>query len=294
MLEQQGKYNDLSDKLRAEIEERVAGFGKSVRFKFKIDQPNPDPFKYNGPIIFPFIYTLDPKVFQITDPYEDRPGKQKVKTIALIDKLSEGEKTESRFKSIKISEKSRGVLYYDLESIEQQEFAAYCLLHPKLEGGRFMDKGRLPIFSIVDERKLATEQREERGERKKAMDFAERMSDKEVVDFADAMNWDSTKDAGILRNEIEDLAEHTPKIFNDLVSNEKMEYQAVVKQAFDNNVISYDPIGNQVTYVSTSQVISVLSSDMNKSEVERAAEWFQFGGNNAQKAYNKVKSLLKK
>lgn len=293
MLEQQGNFNDLSPKLRKEIEDQVAAFGKSVRFKFSIDNPNPDPLKYNGAIIYPFIYTLQPKTFQITDPYETREGKQKVKNIGIVEKANDKGQPE-RFKAVKISEKSKGVLYYDLESIEQREYTAYCLLHPKLMGGKFADKSKLSVFSIIDENKLATEQRTLRSAKLEAGIYAAKMSDKEVVEFADAMTWDSTEEMGILRNKIEDLAENTPDIFNDLVTNDKMKFQSVVKQALDNNIISYDPISNKINWVSTSQPIMQLSSDFDKNEVERAAIWFQLGGEQATKAFEKVKSLLNK
>lgn len=298
MLEHQGIYNDLSPQLREEIENRVIGFGKSVRFKFKIEKPNPDPLKYNGALIYPFLYTLDPKTFQIIDPYEDRPGKQKVKTIGIVNKLKEDGKTAESFKCVRVGERFKGVLYYDLGDIDQMELAAYLLLHPKLTEGKFADKNKTPVFSIINETKLATEQRASRSAKLIALNFAEKMSDKEVVDFADAMggdnNWDSTQDIGILRNKIEDLAENTPDIFNDLVKSDKMEFQTVVKQAFDNKIINYDPIGNKIFWVSTTQAIAVLSADLYKNEVERAAEWFQLGGEKATKAFEKVKSLLKK
>ncbi len=298
MLEHQGNYNDLSPKLREELEARVNGFGKSVRFKFNIEKPNPDPLKYNGALIYPFTYTLDPKVFQITDPYETREGKQKVKSIAIINKMKEDGKTAESFKCVRINERFKGVLYYDLEDIDQRELTAYLLLHPKLIEGKFADKNKIPVFSIINETKLATEQRTLRSAKLIAGNYAAKMSDQEVVDFADAMGgdntWDSTQDLGVLRNKIEELAEQSPDIFNDLVKSDKMQFQTVVKQALDNHIISYDPSGNKITWVSTSQPIAVLSSDLEKNEVERAAEWFQLGGEKATKAFEKVKSLLKK
>ena len=47
-LEPVAHYNNLSAKLREEIEAKLKGFGKSVRYKFEISKPNPDPAKYNG------------------------------------------------------------------------------------------------------------------------------------------------------------------------------------------------------------------------------------------------------
>jgi len=294
MLEQQGTYNDLSPKLREELEKRIDNFGKSVRFKFNISKPNPDPEKYGGiKVIYPFLYTLDPKTFQIIDNDENRAGKQKVKTIGIIDKLKEDGKVE-RFKCVRVGERFRGVLFLNMEVIEQREMAAYLLLHPKLAGGKFADKQKNPVISIIDEVQLADEQRTLRSSKLIASNYAAKMSDKDVVEFADAMSWDSTEDIRVVRNKVEDLAEHTPDIFNDLVASDKMKYQTVVKQAFDNHIINYDPIANKISWVSTSQPIAQLGSNLDLNEVERAAAWFQLGGEQAEKVFQKIKSLLKK
>lgn len=291
MLQQQGIYNDFTDELRAEIDKKIEGFGKKMRIKFDISKPNPDPAKYNGNTIYPFLYTLDPKTFKITDPYEKRPGKQKVKNVGIVDKINEKGDVAS-FKCVRISERMKGVLELDLTVPEQLEMAEYVLLHPKLKEGKYMDSQKIQMISIIDENKYATEQRTLRSAKTQALNFAMQMSEKQVVEFADAMNWDSTEEMSIIRNKIEDLAEHTPDIFNDLVKDEKMKFQAVVKQAFDNKVISYDPTGNRIIWVSTTQPIAQLGTDLDKNEVERAALWFQLGGENATKAFEKVKSLM--
>lgn len=291
MLQQQGIYNDFTDELRAEIDKKIEGFGKKMRIKFDISKPNPDPAKYNGNTIYPFLYTLDPKTFKITDPYEKRPGKQKVKNVGIVDKINEKGDVAS-FKCVRISERMKGVLELDLTVPEQLEMAEYVLLHPKLKEGKYMDSQKIQMISIIDENKYATEQRTLRSAKTQALNFAMQMSEKQVVEFADAMNWDSTEEMSIIRNKIEDLAEHTPDIFNDLVKDEKMKFQAVVKQAFDNKVISYDPTGNRIIWVSTTQPIAQLGTDLDKNEVERAALWFQLGGENATKAFEKIKSLM--
>jgi len=291
MLEQQGIYNDFSPELRRKIEEKVDSYGKKMRIKFDVAKPNPDPVKYNGPTIYPFLYTLDPKTFKITDPYEKREGKQKVKNVGIVKEIDDKGAVKS-FSCVRVSERMKGILELDLEVPEQYEMAMYAMVHPKLTEGMFADKQKNAVISIIDENKLATEQRALRSAKLKASVYAEKMSDKEVVEFANAMNWDSTEDMGIIRNKIEDLAENEPAAFNDLVQNDKMKFQAVVKQALDNKIISYDPIGNKILWVSTTQPIAQLGTEEDKNEVEKAALWFQLGGDNATKAFKKIESLL--
>ncbi len=293
MLAQQGIYNDFSPELRKELEAQVESFGKRMRVKFDIAKPNPDPQKYNGAIIYPFTYTLDPKTFKVTDPYEKREGKQKVKSVGIIKTLKTDatSNVETSFFCIRLNERVRGVLDLDLEVPEQAEQAMYVLIHPKLAGGKFADKQKTPVMSIVNEAAFAKEQRTNRTAKKLATDYAFTMSEQDVMDFADAMNWER-EDEGILRNKIEELAETTPAAFNDLVKGELLKVQAVVKKALDNKIISYDPLGNRVLWVSTGQPLAQLSGEEDKNEVQKIALWFHVGGDQAKKAFDKVKSLM--
>ena len=45
MLHREGVWNDLSPKLIEKLEAQINSFGKSVRFKFDIANPDPDPEK---------------------------------------------------------------------------------------------------------------------------------------------------------------------------------------------------------------------------------------------------------
>ena len=79
MLQHEGVFNDISPKLRKELEAKIDTFGKKVRYKFNIGNENPDPDKKDGKVIFPRLWTLSPAVFNIVDPYESREEKQKGK-----------------------------------------------------------------------------------------------------------------------------------------------------------------------------------------------------------------------
>lgn len=297
MLEKVGLYNDLSDGLRKILEDKIVSFGKRVRFKFNISNRNPDPEQKSGAMIFPFLWTLDPITFNIIDPHEDRKNVQKVKKIGIVEETNEkGE--PSKFRRIRISEQEKGIVVYDLTKIEDIESTIYLLIHPKLTGGIFANKDVRQVISLIDEQAVATEQRNLRVARKKATDVAAQMSDKEVVDFADAMSggdkekWDSTQDNDILRNEVEILAETSPEFFNDLVAGKKIEYQATVKQAITKGIITFDPGEYKFTWTSNSQTIAVLQPVGNKNEIEKLAEFFQTGGEKADVVYKKIKALI--
>lgn len=294
LLQQVAHFNDLSLKLRDELTEKIRSFGKVVRYKFNISNPNPDPEKYGGiEVIWPNLYTLDPTVFHINDPYEDRANKQRSKRIALIDGVDD-RGLPNRFKKIRIEGRLKGILTLDIaDNDEHLNYAMFLELHPKLIGGMFADKTKYQMVSRIDEKALAEDQRSIRTAKLKALNIAEQMSDKQIISFADAMMWDSSEDVFLLRNKVEELAENSPEFFSDLVNSKNLEYQASIQQALNKKIISFDPGEYKFVWSSNQQVIAILQPVGQKNNVEKMAEWVQTGGQKGEEFYKKLKSLLK-
>lgn len=303
-LEKKMQFNDLSPKLRAKLEEKVRGFGKLVRYKFEISNPNPDPQKYNGATLWPNVYTLDPTVFNILDPMEDRKSPEgssvsKSKRIALI--IGEDDKgVPNKFKKIRVEGKHFGVLTLHIEEGNEDWYTAiYLELHPKMNGGDFSDKTKQQVFSRIDEVKVASAERVLRSARKKAMDIAENMEPQEVIDFADAMSgggsnieWDSTQDERVLRNKIESLAETSPDFFNELVASKEMEIQALIRKAITKEIISFNPAENKFIWVSNQQTAGAFQPLEGKNEIQMFAELIANGGAKMDEVYKKIKSMV--
>ena len=290
-LEPVAHYNNLSAKLREEIEAKIKGFGKSVRYKFEISKPNPDPAKYNGDTVWPNRYTLDPAVWDITDPYEVA-GKSKSKKIGIIDGIDENGKP-NRFRKIRVMAPQKGVLILDLENQEDYYTAFALELHPKLIGGKFEDKNAYRVVTRIDENAEAETKRKERTARKKALDAAESMEDADIVNFADAMMWDSGEPANILRNKVEELAETDPEFFNDLIEKKEIQVRALVKQALDKRIITHDPVENKFMWASNMQLITALPVSLTANHVQQFAEWLVVGGTKAEEVHKKIKELSK-
>jgi len=291
LLSQQGKYNDLSPSLRKKLVEKVKGFGKKVRYKFEISHDNPDPLKESGKTIWPTIYTLQPATFNINDKEENRDGKSNSKAVGLIEKTDD-KGTPTKFRKIKLHGKDAGVLKLDLEdSAEDFDFAMYLELHPKLVGGMFADKNKRQLITRIDEHKLAKEARELRSDKIKALNAIQSMSDEDLVNFADAMLWDSSEEPELLRNRAEELAETNPVYLNDKIKGKTVEYQATIKQAIDRGIISFDPAEYKFFYTGNKQTITTLSPAGTKNEVEKFAEFLQTGGQKADEIYKKIKAL---
>lgn len=293
MLEQVAQYNDFSQKLREELEAKVKSFGKRVRFKFNISNPNPDPEKYNGAIIWPFLWTLDPAIFTIVDPYEKRESKSKSKQVAMVERQDE-KGVPNKFERIRVHGRYQGIITYDLGLTEDQKRVMYILLHPKLSGGRFSDPSKQQIMSLIDEKQEASVAKGQRQNRKLAMVAASNMTDAEVREFAAAMLWDETEDIEVLRNLVEESAEATPSMFIDLVENKSVEFKALVKRAVDQKFIAYNPSEFKFVWVENQQTITMIGQGLDgKHEVDRLAEWLMTSGKQGDSVYNKLKSLLK-
>jgi hypothetical protein len=294
-LENFAHFNDLSPKLREELEQKVESFGKRVRYKFDVAKPNPDPEKYNGDFVYPNMYTLDPTKFTIQDPYENREGKSKTKNIGLVDDGFINDKgIPERFKKIKLSGSDKSVLTLNIEENRDDFYMAMLLeLHPKNKGSQFMSKTLYPIISRIDENAAARGARTERSERLKALNVAQGMSDSELIDFADAMQWDSADDIEILRNKAEELADNNPIYFNDFVQGKTIEYQSLVKQAMNKGLISFNHGDYSFVWTGNQQVITNLPPTGQKTEIQKMSEWMQTSGNKGDDFYKKLKSLVK-
>lgn len=294
-LENFAHYNDLSPKLRLELEKKVESFGRVVRYKFDIAKPNPDPSRYNGDTIYPNIYTLDPTRFTLQDPYEDRDDKTKTKTIALIDENAiSADGLPEKFVKVRVNGASKSVLTLNIEDNREDFYMAMFLeLHPKNKSGKFARKDVFQVFSRIDENAAAREARTERSERLKALNAAQSMSDTELIDFADAMQWDSSDNIEVLRNKTEELADTNPIYFNDLVNGKAVEYQSLIKQAMNKDLISFNYGEYKFVWSGNQQTITTLSPTGTQTEIQKLSEWMQTNGNKGDDLYKKLKSLVK-
>lgn len=290
LLETVGKINAISETLRAEVETKVLSFGDSVRYQFDISKPNPDPER-KGTYIWPHVYTLQPRTFVVVDPYAAK-GHQNAIKVGMIKKLDDEGKKVELWEKIQVEGQNRGMIECDLTTPEGIATAMYLEMHPKNKDGMFVKEGH-KVFSRIDENKLAVEKRAERSLRKKAMDIAEVMSDAEVMKFAAAMTW-KENDLGILRNDIEEMAEQEPAYFLELhaENGKTIEYQAAVQRAKDKGKIVYNGVDNTYTW-ENGKVITMLAVESMKSDVEQMAVWLETGGEQAQQAYKKIQSLIK-
>ena len=149
-----GTYNRLSPETRKKVEEKISSFNGRVRYKFNIGYDNPDPEKYNGKIIYPNTYTLDPCRLQIVDTAETRAGETKQKLFALVDADSVNDKgNPERVGKMRVYGRQGGVVELNTSEPGSEDWhkAFYIEMHSKLKDGIFQSKELIPIIERIDE-----------------------------------------------------------------------------------------------------------------------------------------------
>lgn len=287
MLQQTGKFNDFSPKLIDKIEKLIESFGPTVRYRFDIERENPDKSFYNGKTIFPAQFTLDPAHWVIQDKEEDRPGKSKTKSVAIVLETDD-RGNPTRYGRIRILAPEKGIMQLNLETPEELDTCIAIELHPKMKDGLFQDKNLVPVVARIDEAKASTEERNIRSLKRKAGNIAAEMSEAEIIQFSEAMQWDASQQPSVLANLVENLAEDDPKFFTDLIESKDLECRATVQRAKNKNIITFDPADYRFTWTGNHQPIATLSPVGDKSEIEKLSDWLQ----GQPEVYKKLKSLV--
>lgn len=292
MLDQIGTkavYNNLSPKLREQLEKKAKEAGRYVKYKFAIAKRNPDQeLKTGGEYLYPLRWALTPVTFYITD-----PGDGLRKRIGIVDRLKEFGAPDDGFRRVLLEEQYRGILRLDMEHMPDQDMFMYLELHPKLEGGLFRDNNEMAVFRRIDEVKEAKTSLTVRENRANAMFAASQMSTHEIKDFACAMGWDESEDISIIRDKIMELAENDPQWFKDFINNKSIEYRSVIKRAMDNKIIAWQPVENKFVWASNNQTIAILDRCEDGKVLERMSDWV-ITSKNGQEVYTKLKGLLLK
>ncbi len=292
MLKVLGEINNLSPKTVKEIEDKIKGFGDSVTYRFNISNPDLDPEAKEGAVRFNQVHNLSPRSFRILDKNKNE-GSIFV-TIQLIEETlinNLGTEYVSKFGKIKILEHQKGIVDYDLTKKENLEKVFYIECHPKLSEGIFCDKEKVSIIFRVNKAADAVSKIANREVRRKAETLASNMTDSQVVDFAQAMGWESKIDIKILRDKVENEAEINSVTFNDLVEGENIKFRSLVFKAKDKSIIKFDQSSFGFYWVGNEQPITILSPDGEESADNKFATWLMVS-DAEQSIFKKIKSLV--
>jgi hypothetical protein len=290
MLASIGIFNNLSDKLRAELEERAKAAGNRIRYRFNISHPNPDPEKFNGPIVWPSCYTLTPKRFFI----QDRDSKRK--EIMMVDEIDEkGKPIVTR--KVQCLERMAGEFWLDLSIQEDLDTFAFIELHPKTKTGLFPDKNiadaNYPVYRI-EELKEAKLNRAGRNKKFDAIYVAKNYKLSEVKDFACAMGWEEGEEEDILRDRVEALADADPAFFIGFIDEDSIPYRATVKRAIGSRLWEYLPDESRVIWSSNKEPVCPVKRGLSDEGalLKEISIWLQTS-KNGEEIYKRVRTMLK-
>lgn len=286
MLEAQGKFNQLSNELRKELDEKAESAGRFIKYKFDISHKNPDGQMTNGEFLWPQNYTLTPATYAIVD-----PGDKKLKNIALVGFLKENGAEYDHFLRVTLLEPDMGILTLDMAKQDDRDRFAFIEMHPKMSGGMFRDNESVAVISRIDEVKVASQALNSRTLRINAMYVASQMPMSEVMDFAAAIGWNEHEEAIILREKITALAENDPEWFRNFIDNKSIEYRSAINRARDNNIINWLPVESKFVWASNKQTIAVLDRVEGGNELERMTDWIMTS-KNGMEVFTKLKSML--
>lgn len=291
MLEQQGTkvvYNNLSDQLRQDLEDKAAELPRYVKYKFAIARKNPDPEqRTGGEYLYPQHWSLSPVTYDIIDPYDKRRKK-----IGLVSKLKEYGHPGDGFKRVTLEEVWRGLYILDMQDKDDRDTFVYLEMHPKLEGGKFRDPNMPAVFARIDEVKAAKKSLSAREDRANAMFVASQFTAQEIGDFACAMGWNEHEDMNVLRDKVLELADKDAEFFKNFINNKSIEHRAVIQRAMNNNIIAFQPVENKFVWVSNGQTIAVLDRCESNQVLERMSDWLMTSKNGLE-VYSKMKAMLK-
>lgn len=290
MLDQVGTkpvYNNISQKLREQLEQRAKEQGRFVKYKFAIAKRNPDgEMKTGGEYLYPLRWALTPVSFAITDPFDNQR-----KRVGMIKALKEYGAPSDSFRRVQLDEQYAGVLTLDLENHEDQDAFVYLEMHPKFENGDFRDKNEMAVFRRIDDVKEAKVSLTARENRATAMFVASQMAVQEIKDFASAMGWDEHEDINIIRDRVMEIADKDPEWFKNFIDNKSIEFRAIIQRAMNNNIINWQPVENKFVWAANNQTIAILDRCEDGKVLERMSDWLMTA-KNGQEVYTKIKGLL--
>lgn len=287
MLKPIKEYNNLSPELRDRLVKQREAVGKTVKYKFYIAKKNPDGQNTGGEYLYPAVYTLTPVTYTIVDPGDKMP-----KLVGLAQAIDRyGQIEEVRMNRVTMPERFQGILTLDLNYPEHIELFEYIEMHPKLEGGFLRDKNIPAMVVRVDDLKEAKTKLKQRELRSTALIVATRMSEKEVRDFAAAMNWNELEDLDILKDKLTKIADEDPAFFQKFMDDPLIESKATIRRAIDANIIAWIPVESKFSWVSNGTTIAMLERSEGDKYLDQMANWFR-AHKNGEEVYKKIKTML--
>ena len=226
-------------------------------------------------------------------PNKDRvfdPKRNDYVDIAAIKTIGIGDKPA--FAEIKFTKQNRGKLILKGSVPVEKEVFEYLSISNANASNPNRDTSVRPLYELVNPAAEAKSKRQTRSLRREAMNVAAELSGSEVREFVSSLGKDETRDLSVLRDELETLAEATPKDFIKLSKNSNKSYAANIKRAIDKKIISFDRETNTFTWAATDETIVQVPRSSKLGHLEGFTN-FVLSNKNGENIYQEIVKLLK-
>jgi ribosomal protein L20 len=271
-------FNDVSPELIAKSKLKP---GEQVVYRVTGIQPNPfDPNKWAIPAA-----KNVPPTDQIWDPI-----KQDYIDIAAVRSVSpDGNHT---FHDIYFFGNLGGHMILVGGRAADQEIHSYLTICNYNGSNPNRDPSKEIYFELVDEAAKSEKERKTRNIKREALNAAADLSAEEVRTYIAALGQDDTAKVEVLRNRLEEMADHDPESFMDLINNKQAVMKATINRALNKGIINFDSEQSKFTWPN-GEVILVVSRTTGGDNVE---ELLGYCASNAkgEKVYQTIQSKSKK
>lgn len=271
-------FNDLSPELLAKTKLKP---GQQVLYRVNGIQKNPmDPTKWAIPAA---------KNVPVTDQIWDEFKQDYVDIAAVRSYDAQGNHT---FHDIYFYGNQGGVILLVGGRAADQEIHSYLQLCNYNGSNPNRDTSKEIIFELVDESKKSDLDRKSRNLKREALNAAADLSAEEVRNYTAALGQDDSADLNVLRNRLEEMADHDPKSFLDLINNKQAVMKATINRALNKGIIQFDSEQSRFTWPN-GEVILVVSRTTGGDNVEELLGYC-VGNAKGEKVFQTIQSKSKK
>jgi ribosomal protein L20 len=271
-------FNDLSPELIAKTKLKP---GEQVIYRVTGIQPNPfDPNKW----AIPAAKNVPP-----TDQIWDSIKEDYVDIAAVRSVNPNGDHT---FHDIYFFGNLGGHMILVGGRAADQEIHSYLSLCNYNGSNPNRDPSKEVYFELVDEAVKSEKERKTRNIKREALNAAADLSAEEVRTYIAALGQDDTAKVEVLRNKLEEMADHDPESFIALINNKQAVMKATINRALNKGIINFDSEQSKFTWPN-GEVILVVSRTTGGDNVE---ELLGYCASNAkgEKVYQTIQSKSKK
>lgn len=280
-------FNNISDELKKEIPKLKPG--QVVTFQMLNGVPNPEPDekeRSKSPILYGKVQIQTN--FRIYDPH-----KEDYVDVGCVDYWNGDRPEKFRFFVPGMGEYTQFGGKFSLMggNIRDEELYEILYLSHEREGNPHRDTSVKPLFKILDQKADSKTSFNKVAQLRKALEAAEKISEKDARKVMAALNQPNYADKEILMAKIGELARDKYELFLQTIDDPQTALKSDIKEALDADVLKFDLASGQVSMGDVK--ITNLNIKSTDSFIAEMAKWVE-SAENGKDVMSNVRKQLKK